>query len=90
MKRGLIFTLYKGSQKYEDDRKNYRDISLLPVIGKVFEKIVLNRIKTWAKASLLQIRLHVKNLCAAHLRHWKYQKQLIIIVRVILKRTCVY
>ena len=39
--------LYKGSRKYADDRKNYRGISLLPVITKLFERVVLNRIKTW-------------------------------------------
>jgi hypothetical protein len=47
MKRGLIYTLYKGSRKYEDDRKNYRGISLMPVLAKIFEKLILNRIKAW-------------------------------------------
>jgi hypothetical protein len=47
MKRGLIYTLYKGSRKYSDDRKNYRGISLLPVVTKVFERVVLCRIKSW-------------------------------------------
>ena len=46
-KRGLIYTLYKGSKKYEDDRKNYRGITLLPVISKLFDKVVLNRVKGW-------------------------------------------
>ena len=47
MKRGLIYTLYKGSRKYDDDRKNYRGISLLPVVTKLFEKLILNRMKAW-------------------------------------------
>jgi hypothetical protein len=49
MKKGLIYTLYKGSRKYDDDRKNYRDITLLPVIGKLFDKVVLSRLKSWIK-----------------------------------------
>ncbi len=47
MIRGLIVTLYKSSRKYEDDRKNYRGISLLPVIAKLFDKVLLTRIKKW-------------------------------------------
>ncbi len=43
MKRGLIITLYKGSRK-SDDRKNYRGISLLPVLAKLFDNVLLNRI----------------------------------------------
>jgi hypothetical protein len=47
MKKGLIYTLYKGSKKYMDDRKNYRGITLLPVIGKLFDRIILKRLKSW-------------------------------------------
>ena len=47
MKRGLICSLFKGSPKYEDDRKNYRGISLLPIITKLMERLLLNRFKGW-------------------------------------------
>ena len=50
MKRGLIFTLYKGSRKYDDDRRNHRGISLLPMINKLFERVMLNRLKRWITA----------------------------------------
>ena len=39
MKKSFIYTLYKGTRKYDDDRKNYRGISLLPVITKLFERL---------------------------------------------------
>jgi hypothetical protein len=51
MKKGLIYTLYKGSRKYEDDRKNYRGISLLPVIDKLFERVILSRFKNWIETN---------------------------------------
>ncbi len=52
---GLIFTRYRqGSQKYEDDEKPQGNFFVASDWYKVAEKIVLNRIKTWVKAELIQ------------------------------------
>ena len=67
MKSGLIYTLYKGSKKYEDDRKNYRGISLLPVVTKLFERLILNRMKTW---------LSLNNICFPSANQNAYQETL--------------
>jgi hypothetical protein len=67
MKRGLIYTLYKGCKKYEDDRKNYRGISLMPVISKLFERLLLNRIKNWLSAN---------NICFPSINQNAYQETL--------------
>ncbi len=44
LRKGLIYTLFKGCRKYDNDSKNYREISLLPVITKLMERLLLNRI----------------------------------------------
>ena len=44
MKRGNIITLHKGGRKRKDDPNNYRGITLLPVILKLYERILLHRI----------------------------------------------
>ena len=48
LKRGFLLTLHKGSNKYKDDRKNHRGITLLNTLYKMFEQIMLQRMKTWA------------------------------------------
>ena len=42
-KEGITVTLHKGSGKPKTDPNNYRAISLLPVIFKLFEKMLLTR-----------------------------------------------
>ena len=42
MKRGNIITLHKGDER-KDDPNNYRGITLLPVILKLYERILLRR-----------------------------------------------
>ena len=44
-KQGLIITLHKGAGKSYADPDNYRAISLLPSIAKLFEKILLTRLE---------------------------------------------
>jgi len=43
-KNGLTVTLYKGRGKPYCEPSSYRAISLLPVISKLFEEFLLNRI----------------------------------------------
>ena len=45
-KVGLTVTLHKGKNKSATYPNNYRAISLLPAVFKIFEKIVLNRFET--------------------------------------------
>ena len=44
-KQGLIITLHKGAGKPYSNPDNYRAISLLPSIAKLFEKILLTRLE---------------------------------------------
>ena len=44
-KTGLTITLHKGHGKSRSDPNNYRAISLLPVISKLFEKVILKRLE---------------------------------------------
>lgn len=39
------------SQIFRGDVKNYRGISLLPVMGKIFTKILCNRLSEWAETN---------------------------------------
>ena len=47
-KHGIIVPVPKGN-KDMCDKDNYRGITLLPVIGKIFEKCILQRVEKWAK-----------------------------------------
>ena len=53
-KDGLIITLHKGRGKSFTDPNNYRAISLLPAVYKIFEKILQLRIEN----SLLPTKIH--------------------------------
>ena len=69
MKRGLIITLYKGSRKYDDNHKNYRGISLLPVLAKLFDKVLLNRNNEWIHSESIEFpstnqSAYQQNLCS--------------------------
>jgi hypothetical protein len=61
MKLGLIFTLHKGINKYEDDRRNHRGITLLPVISKVHEKLILQRHKRWIQTNHVDFPVDSQN-----------------------------
>ena len=46
-KQGLIITLHKGAGKSYTNPDDYRAISLLPSIAKLFEKLLLNRLENF-------------------------------------------
>ena len=45
MKRGSIITLHKGGNKSKRDPNNYRAITLLSVLLKLYERVILSRIE---------------------------------------------
>ena len=45
-KERLVVTLYKGGGKDKTNTNNYRAITLQPILLKVFEKLVLNRLES--------------------------------------------
>jgi hypothetical protein len=47
LKHSIIIPVHKGKKKPKDSVKSYRGISLSPVINKILEKAVLNRLKPW-------------------------------------------
>ena len=46
MKKGVIITLHKGSNKRKDDHNNYRAITLSSVVLKLYELVLLSRCRT--------------------------------------------
>ena len=44
-KRGLIVAIRKGDDKDPEVAKSYRPICLLPVLGKVFERILVGKME---------------------------------------------
>ena len=55
---GIIIPIYKGSPKPKDDPESYRAVSLLPILYKLYEKIVLNRINKWIKLESINFPNH--------------------------------
>ena len=47
MKKGIIVTILKPGKKVKTDPDNYRGITLLPVVYKLYEKVTLNRIMVY-------------------------------------------
>ncbi len=43
-KVSVIKVIYKGNDKDKRNPKSYRPISLLPVLGKMLEKLLINRL----------------------------------------------
>ena len=50
MKHSVIIALYKGKHKPRSELSSYRGVSLTPTLNKVFEKIILRRLKPWLVA----------------------------------------
>ena len=46
---GMVLPLFKGKGLKASEKDNYRGITLFPVILKVFEMIILNRLEKFAK-----------------------------------------
>ena len=46
----VIISLYKGKHKPRSELSSYRGVSLTPTLNKVFEKIILRRLKPWLVA----------------------------------------
>ena len=44
---GIIIPIFKGG--YPDEASNYRGITLINIIGKIYSQILLNRLNKWAK-----------------------------------------
>ncbi len=50
MKSGITITLLKAGKKHKEDPDSYRGITLLQVIYKLFEKTMINRIKSFVNS----------------------------------------
>ena len=60
-KRGVIVTIPKSGKKQLNRLNSYRGITLLPSIYKLFETVVLNRIKNAAHMCDLNLCHHMQN-----------------------------
>ena len=47
LKLSIIVPLYKGKRKPKNDVNSYRGVSLTPIINKVLEKLIWNRLSPW-------------------------------------------
>ena len=62
---GNITSIFKGGKKEKRNKANYRRISLLNIIGKVFERLMLNRwMPTFEMLGIRRMRfsLHIKTI----------------------------
>ena len=46
-KHSIIIPIYKGKRKSKTAMNSYRGVSLTPVLNKVLEKLIMNRLKPW-------------------------------------------
>lgn len=51
LKTSIIIPLYKGKGKPKDKVKSYRGVSLTPVLCKVYEKLLMSRLRPWLDQS---------------------------------------
>jgi hypothetical protein len=62
LRMGIIVPLFKGGNKCKSEFGNYHGLTLTSVIGKVFDKIIMNRITDWCKTINFPDQLPVFNL----------------------------
>jgi len=65
-KHGLIVTLHKGKEKHPTDPNSYRTISLISVVAKLFEKLLMKRIENtsaWSRLNKLQYGFQKNKNC---------------------------
>ena len=55
MKRGIIIPIPKGKKDHSDP-KNYRGITLLSTLSKVYDKILLKRYENWFRTTLSNLQ----------------------------------
>ena len=53
LKTGVILPLFKGKGSKANNKDNYRGITLFPTLCKIYEMVLLNRLKNYAKQSRL-------------------------------------
>lgn len=53
-KTSIIIPLYKGNNKPKEDPDSYRAVSLLPVLYKLFEKLIYGRVQQWLSETHMQ------------------------------------
>ena len=66
-KKGLIIPVYKDNRKSRTDAQNYRPITLLPVIDKLFEQILHEKLNAWVIS---------ENIKFPSVQHNAYQRHL--------------
>jgi len=64
---GLIIPVYKDNGKSRTDAQNYRPITLLPVIYKLFEQILHEKLNAWVKSENIKFPSVQQNAYQRHL-----------------------
>ena len=60
MKKGNIVLIHKKSNK--QNLKNYRPVSILPISGKIFERLILNEIFNYSISTLINSSLKISSV----------------------------
>ena len=66
-KKGLIIPVYKDNGKSRTDAQNYRPITLLPVIYKLFEHILHEKLDAWVISENIKFPSVQQNAYQRHL-----------------------
>ena len=60
MKKGNIVLIHRKSDK--QNLKNYRPVSILPISGKIFERLILNEIFNYSISTLINSSLKISSV----------------------------